>query len=162
MFCAKPQEASHKLLLFLWCSVGPSVKNFLWFWDMQGSPCWACHLKALDVVAWVAPVLALCPQVHMFCVIWQVTLNILLSWFFLPASQSRQQNSIPWQTLFPFQGKWMGPWVHMGTPPFLAGSLTPGNTKLPPKQSSGFSVCETLVEHSTDGNVRAVRGQLGD
>lgn len=51
--------------------------------------------------------------------------------------------------MFPiFQGKVMGVWVHMVTQPFLPGSLTPGNIKLPPKHSSGLSVHETRVGSS--------------
>lgn len=81
----------------------------------------------------------------MFCVIWQVTVNILLSCFFLLALQSLQQNSVHWQMFFTFQGKCIDLWV---TPPFLPGSLTPGDIKLPPKHSSGLFVHETLVESS--------------
>lgn len=36
----------------------------------------------------------------------------------------------------------------MVTQPFLPGSLTPGNIKLPPKHSSGLSVRETRVGSS--------------
>lgn len=51
---------------------------------------------------------------------------------------------------FTFQGKYMGKymWVHTVTPPFLPGSLTPGDIKLPPRHSSGLFVHETLVESS--------------
>lgn len=74
-------------------------------------------------------------------------MNILSFLFTCITISSTKQRPLA-KFFFTFQGKYMGLWVHVVTQPFLPGSLTPGNVKLPPKHSSGLFVRETLVEPS--------------